>query len=143
MPDVDIGPVTDLPTDRCVAVADGRAVVVRTADDEVAAFHPNCLHKASELAGGLVVDDGKLQCPMHFWRFHVPSGVHTGGRGVLTAYPVSVSPDGRATVSIPEDGPAVSIREQLLARAKQWDREAPPATPTSKGRPCVEDRRPR
>ena len=142
----EIGPVEALPTDACVAVADGRAVAVRVGD-EVVAFHPNCLHRASSLAGGLVVrpdssgEQPKLQCPLHFWRYHLPSGVHTGGRGVLRSYPVTVR-DGRAFVDLPEAAPAVSVREQLLAHARNWDRDAAPQPRTSRGADCLEVRAP-
>ena len=122
MPDVDLGPATAVPTDRCIAVADGRAVALRV-DDQVLAFQPHCLHRASSLGEGRVVD-GKLQCPLHFWRYQLPDGLHTGGRGRLARYPVRIE-DGHAIAELPEPPPPTSLREQLLAHAAEWDRAAP------------------
>jgi len=140
VPDVDLGPATAVPTDRCVAVADGRAVALRV-DDEVLAFQPHCLHRASSLGEGRVVD-GKLQCPLHFWRYQLPDGLHTGGRGRLARYPVRIE-DGRAIAELPEPPPPMSLREQLLAHAADWDRSAPPGHASRpSGSACVEQRSP-
>jgi nitrite reductase/ring-hydroxylating ferredoxin subunit len=139
--EVDIGPVADVPTDRCIDVA-GRAVAVRVGD-EVVAYQPFCLHQQSSLAGGMVVAGPKLQCPLHFWRYHLPSGVHTGGRGALTTYPVRVE-DGHAIVSLPPPEPPMSLRERLLAHAKEWDRDAARPDAVAEDQPrgggCLEER---
>ena len=58
---VPIGRLDDVPTDRCIAVADGRAVAVRVGD-EVCAYRNRCLHQDSPLAGGWV-RDGVLMLP--------------------------------------------------------------------------------
>lgn len=118
------GPIADLPVDRCVAVADGRAVVARVGD-EVIAFENRCLHQDSPLAGGQV-KDGKLTCPLHFWRYRLPSGEHLGREGSLASYPVEVV-GGRVYVDVPPDEPVVSFREQMLAHAASWKARREPA----------------
>jgi nitrite reductase/ring-hydroxylating ferredoxin subunit len=118
MVEVDLGPVADLPEDRCVAVGDGRAVAVRVGD-EVRVFANRCLHQDSPLAGGIVLR-GDLVCPQHFWRYRLPAGEHPVG-GCLPSYPVHVV-DGRAVARLPEPEPVMSMRERLLAHAHDWDR---------------------
>ncbi|CAN5802909.1 hypothetical protein BH23ACT10_BH23ACT10_07190 [soil metagenome] len=118
---VSAGPLADIPTDRCVAIADGRAIVVRVGD-RVVAFANRCLHKASPLAGGRVIS-GRLTCPLHFWRYHLPEGEHVGGQGALSSYPVTTV-DGEVLVDVPEPEVPSSIRKQLLAHAREWDRDA-------------------
>lgn len=117
--EVDVGPVARVPTDACVAAADGRAVVVRV-DGQVLAFGSRCLHKDASLDGGRIVD-GKLQCPLHFWRYRLPAGEHLGGRGCLPRYPVRIR-DGHVLVDVPDPAPVGSIRERLLSHAHSWDR---------------------
>lgn len=118
---VPVGRVEDVPEDRCVAVADGAAVVVRRGE-EVLAFRNRCLHKDSPLAGGRVWDDG-LTCPMHFWRYRLPSGVHTGGRGALPSYATEIDDHGTVLVELPDAGPPMTMRERLLAHARDWERD--------------------
>lgn len=115
-----MGRVEDVPSDRCVAVADGAAVVVAV-DGQVVAFANRCLHQASELAGGRVFG-GALTCPKHFWRFRLPEGTHTGGRGVLPSYPTDVTESGEVYLQLPDPEPALSMREMLLAHAREWTR---------------------
>ncbi|WP_370328051.1 Rieske (2Fe-2S) protein [Euzebya sp.] len=118
--DVRVGPLADLPADRCIAVGDGRAVVVRV-DSDVVAFANRCLHKDSPLAGGRVFG-GALTCPLHFWRYDLPDGAHRGGSGRLPRYPTRVE-DGEVVVVLPDPPPAIGLREQLLARAREWSRD--------------------
>lgn len=144
--EVDAGRLADVPTDRCVAIGDGRAVVTRVGDD-VVAMRNRCLHRDSPLAEGRVLDRGAgaplLQCPQHFWRYELPTGEHTGGEGRLATYPVRVV-DGHVVVDVPPPPPAMSLRERMLAHARDWDRDAPPAPrATRRGDRCVEDRTPR
>ena len=115
-----MGPLDDVPPDRCVAVADGAVVVVRVGD-HVSAFRNRCLHKDSPLADGRVWD-GALTCPMHFWRYRLPDGAHTGGRGALPRYVTEVA-DGQVYVELPDPGPPQSMRERLLAHARDWERD--------------------
>ena len=119
---VSAGRFDDLPTDRCVSVGDGSVVVVRRGE-QVLASRSRCLHKDSSLDGGRV-RDGRLVCPQHFWSYDLPEGRHTGGRGVLPSYPVEVDPTGQVVVVAPDPAPALSMRERLLAHARDWERGA-------------------
>ena len=120
MPTVSAGDLEGLPTDRGVAIADGRAVVVRVGD-EVFAYRNECLHQASPLGGGLV-KDGVLTCPLHFWRYDAITGAKCGESGSrLESYPVEVV-SGSVTVQLPDPPPARSMREMLLAHAREWNR---------------------
>ena len=116
---ISAGRVADIPADRCVAVGDGRAVVVRVGE-RVVAFRNRCLHQDSPLADGRVLT-GRLICPMHFWRYHLPDGEHVGGGGRLPSYPVEVV-DGEAFVDLPPPAPSRSLRQIMLAHARDWDR---------------------
>ena len=118
---VRVGPVDWVPTDSCVAVGDGRAVVVRVGS-RVHAFRNQCIHQDSELHGG-IVRDGVLSCPFHFWRYKVETGELIGAQRQLPRYAVDVV-DGVAWVLIPDEAPPMPLRESLLARARQYDREA-------------------
>lgn len=120
MPTVDAGDLSDLPTDRGVAIADGRAVVVRVGD-EVFAYRNECLHQSSPLDGGLV-KDGVLTCPLHFWRYDAATGVKCGQPCLrLESYPVEVV-SGSVRIALPDPPPAQSMREFLLAHASDWNR---------------------
>lgn len=114
-----VGPLDGVPTDRCVAVADGRVVIVRVGD-EVVAIRNRCLHQASPLAGG-VVRGSTLSCPLHFWRYRLPAAEHTGGRGRLETYQTTIE-DGIVHVDVPDAPPEMSIRDQLLQHAREWTR---------------------
>jgi nitrite reductase/ring-hydroxylating ferredoxin subunit len=120
--DVDVGPASAVPADRCTAIADGAAVIVRVGA-EVVAFPNRCLHQDSPLADGMVFR-GQLTCPLHFWRYDLPSGEHVGRMGALERYPVAVGPDGRAVVTVPDPEPALSMRDRLLQHAREWERGA-------------------
>ena len=116
-----IGRVEAVPTDRCVAVGDGRAVVVRVGD-EVRAFQSHCLHQDSLLAGG-VVRNGVLSCPLHFWRYRITDGSLIGSKRSLESFPVEIV-DGEAFVLLPDAEPDIPLRQRLLDRARDYDRDA-------------------
>jgi nitrite reductase/ring-hydroxylating ferredoxin subunit len=117
---VEVGQADEIPRNRCVPVAGGRAVVAR-AGDVVVAFENRCLHDDSPLAGGWV-EHGVLTCPAHFWRYRLPSGERVGFPGeILVSYPVEVV-EGRVVVDLPDPGPARSMREVLLEHARTWRR---------------------
>ena len=118
---VPIGPVGDLPDDGCVAIADARAVVVRVGD-EVRAYRNRCLHQDSPLAGGWV-RDGVLSCPLHFWRYDVATGRVRGGTSCLERFDVEYE-HGEAVVVVPDEPPRRSLRDELLDRARGYDRDA-------------------
>jgi 3-phenylpropionate/trans-cinnamate dioxygenase ferredoxin subunit len=116
---IPIGPVGDVPTDRCVAVGDGLAIALRIGD-EVCAYRNQCLHQESPLAGG-IVRDGVLMCPLHFWRYDARSGRVTTGTTELERFPVEIV-DGEAVVLLPDERPRRSLREDLLERARTYER---------------------
>jgi nitrite reductase/ring-hydroxylating ferredoxin subunit len=116
---VALGPVAEIPTDRCLATADGRVVVVRVGD-QVCAYRNRCLHQDSPLDGGWV-RRGVLSCPLHFWRYDVATGQHRDGGGRLERFEVEVV-DGEAYVLLPPEPRPTSLREELLARAADYDR---------------------
>ena len=116
---IPIGPVGDVPSDRCVAVGDGLAIALRVGD-EVCAYRNQCLHQESPLAGG-IVRDGVLMCPLHFWRYEARTGRVTTGTTKLERFPVEIV-DGEATVVLPDERPRRSLRDELLERARSYDR---------------------
>lgn len=117
---VPAGPLDDLPTNRCVEIGDGRAVVVRVGS-EVYAYRNECLHQASPLAGGLV-KDGVITCPLHFWRYEAETGAKCGEPDLkLEAYPARIE-SGNIMVDVPAPPQAGSWRNALLDHAKEWDR---------------------
>lgn len=117
---IPLGPVAELPADECTAVADGRVVVVRI-DGEVRAYRNRCLHQDAPLAGGWV-RRGVLTCPLHFWRYDASTGELRNGVGCLDRFEVEQH-DGRAWVIVPDDAPARSLRDELLDRARAYDRD--------------------
>jgi nitrite reductase/ring-hydroxylating ferredoxin subunit len=117
---VPVGRVADVPDDRCVAVGDGHVVVVRVGG-ELRAFENRCLHQDSLLAGG-IVRNGVLSCPLHFWRYRVADGSLIGSKRSLPRFPIDVV-NGEAFVLVPDAPAPASLREQLLDRARQYDRD--------------------
>src|SRR5215468_6432301 len=52
------------------AIGDQSILVVRSAPDEVSAFHNACLHRGTRLASGTGrFAAGCIQCPYHGWRY--------------------------------------------------------------------------
>lgn len=116
---VPLGRVDEIPTDHCIAAAGDRVVVVRVGDD-ICAYRNRCLHQDAPLAGGWV-RSGVLSCPLHFWRYDVASGEHRNGDGRLPRFEVEVVGD-EAYVLVPRVTEPLSLRQQLLARARDYDR---------------------
>jgi nitrite reductase (NADH) small subunit len=118
---VRVGRLEMIPSDRCIAVGDGAAIVVRRGDD-VVAFSNRCLHQDSPLEGGWVHGD-ELTCPLHFWRYSLADGALAGSaRGDrLERLPTSFV-DGEIVVEVHDPPPAMSLRDRLLARASAYDR---------------------
>lgn len=117
---VAVGPIAEVPDTECMAVGDGRAVVVRVGD-ELRAFENRCAHQDSPIAGGLV-RNGVLSCPFHFWRYRVDDGRLIGSQRALQRFPVDVV-DGEAFVLLPDEATEVPLRRRLLDRAQAYDRD--------------------
>ncbi|MXX64344.1 MAG: Rieske (2Fe-2S) protein [Acidimicrobiia bacterium] len=120
MPIITVGPLEDLPTNRCVEIGDGWAVVIRLGDTAYA-YRNECLHQASPLSGGLV-KDGIVTCPLHFWRYQVETGTKCGSPELgLEQYPIRIE-DGIVSVDLPTPPPIGSWREMMLEHAAGWNR---------------------
>jgi nitrite reductase/ring-hydroxylating ferredoxin subunit len=114
-----VGPVADVPDDRCIAVGDGQVIVVRV-NGELRAFENRCLHQNSQLEHG-IVRNGVLSCPLHFWRYRVDDGSLIGSKRSLPRFPIDIV-NGEAFVLVPDPEPEVPLRQRLLDRARDYDR---------------------
>lgn len=95
-----------------------RVCVVATGDGEYVALLDRCPHRDIALSGG-VVRDRTLVCPGHFWRFELPSGARTDlPDRRATVYPTRVV-DGWIEALLPAPAAHQSMREWLLAQARQ------------------------
>jgi nitrite reductase/ring-hydroxylating ferredoxin subunit len=113
--------VAEVPTDGCLAVANGEVLLAQV-DGTVVAYHNRCLHTGLPLADGLV-RDGELTCPGHFWRYRLADGRRVNGtrRGALEPVPCEVV-DGVVHVGSAAAAPT-SIRELLRDHARTWQRD--------------------
>jgi pimeloyl-ACP methyl ester carboxylesterase/nitrite reductase/ring-hydroxylating ferredoxin subunit len=105
------------PLGRVVGPSDHRVCVIAKADGDHVALLDRCPHRDVALSGGLV-KDGTLVCPGHFWRFDLATGRRTDQPGcVATVYPTRVV-DGWVEAFLPPPAPELSMREWLLAQAR-------------------------
>lgn len=111
-----------VPSDGCLAVADGRVLLARVGG-RVVAWRNRCQHRDAPLDGGLV-RDGVVTCPRHFWRYDLATGRNLASGAPLDRVPVTVE-DGRVVVVPPTD-PPVDLRAMLLEHARTWSREPDP-----------------
>lgn len=100
---------------------DGLAACVSLADGQLHAIDDQCPHRAAALSGGLV-RDGVITCPGHFRRFDLRTGLCVGqpGESVRT-YECAVA-DGWVQVDLETPPPRRSMREILLAHARDEER---------------------
>lgn len=108
-----------------------RVCVLATDDGEYVALLDRCPHRDIALSGGMV-KDATLVCPGHFWRFDLRTGLRTDlpDRGA-TVYPTRVV-DGWVEAMLPPVQPRQSMREWLLAQAREGSpivRQARPVNP--------------
>jgi nitrite reductase/ring-hydroxylating ferredoxin subunit len=97
----------------------GDLVCVARTGDTLHGMLDRCPHREIRLSGG-IVRDGLLTCPGHFWRFDLTDGRRTDEPDqVLSLYPTRVTADGWVEVQVPEPEPALSMREWLLAQARE------------------------
>lgn len=113
--------VPDLPVGKVVGDSGqdrDRVCVVATEAGEYVALLDRCPHRDIALSRG-VVKDGRLVCPGHFWRFDLRTGDRTDlpERGA-TVYPTRVV-DGCVEAMLPPVKPPQSMREWLLAEARE------------------------
>jgi nitrite reductase/ring-hydroxylating ferredoxin subunit len=110
--------LADLRATGRLRIVDGsRSVLVLEVDGEVFAVDESCPHRGNSLGQG-VVRDGVITCPAHLFQYDVRSGARHDTRGDgLATYPVAVDGD-RVEVTLPDDVPALSMREILLAHAR-------------------------
>ena len=118
---VPVGPVADVPDDRCVAVGDGQVVVVRVGG-ELRAFENRCLHQDSLLAGG-IVRNGVLSCPLHFWRYRVADGSLIGSKRSLPRFPIDIV-EGVAFVLVPDVPSRDRFASNCSTGRATYDRDA-------------------
>lgn len=102
--------------------AEGCAVLVALVDGEVHAVEDACRHRGTALSGGLL-RDGIVTCPAHLWQYDVRTGRRHDTVGEsLPTYPVELV-GGTVEVTVPDAVAAPTLREILLAHARE-------ATPT-------------
>lgn len=95
-----------------------RVCVVQTGESEYVAMLDRCPHRDISLSGG-IVKDGTLVCPGHFWRFDLRTGERTDQPAHrATVYPTRVV-DGWVEAALPPVQPRLSMREWLLAQARE------------------------
>lgn len=95
-----------------------RVCVVRSSPGEYVALLDRCPHRDIALSNGLV-RDGTLVCPGHFWCFDLRTGRRTDlPERRATVYPTRVV-DGWVEALLPPVAARQSIREWLLAQARE------------------------
>lgn len=93
-------------------------VLVAIVDGEPHAVEDACLHKGAALSGG-VCRDGVITCPSHWWRYDLRDGRLQGSPDLrLPTYPCRLTQEG-IEVLLPDATPAPSLRETLLAHARE------------------------
>lgn len=109
------------PLARTVLAADGseaHVCVVVSPDDTPAVLLDRCPHRDIRLSGG-IVSEGELVCPGHFWRFDTRDGTRTDIAGEGARVHESRVVDGWVEALVPDPPAPVSMREWLLARARE------------------------
>jgi nitrite reductase/ring-hydroxylating ferredoxin subunit len=113
-------PLDDLVDDRPVRVVlDGQAILLAKHGGEPHAIGDTCPHRDTSLSGG-IVRDGYVTCPAHLRRFSLHDGSEPGASSpAVPVYPTRVSPDSWVEIEVPAQAPAPSLREALLAHARE------------------------
>ena len=97
---------------------DGHGILIAVVDGVPHAYEDACLHKGASLVGGACAN-GFLTCPSHWWRYDLRDGALQGSNGVhLASYPCRVTGD-MVEVELPEEKRPMSLREILLAHARE------------------------
>lgn len=109
---ISVGKVADIPSNTCLPIGDGRAIVV-CVGDEVRAYRNRCAHQDAPLANVPVLD-GVITCPVHQWQYRIADGSHTGSSHKLEPFPIEVFNGDLFVMMPPTD--SSGERERLLAR---------------------------
>ena len=97
-------------------------VLVALVEGTPYAVQDACRHRQASLATG-VIRDGVVTCPSHFFQYDLRTGARHDNEGEpLPAYPARVVGD-RVEVDVPDAAPAPSLREVLLAHAREAARQ--------------------
>jgi len=101
MPEVAIGPVTQIPPGegRNFLVAEKLLAVFHTREGGVFATQAECPHKRGPLADGLV-DAASVVCPLHDRIFAFATGQGLGNDCVIEVYKAHVDEHGIITVAV-------------------------------------------
>ena len=89
---IDVIPESDFPGDRTVVEYDGELIAIFKLDDGYYAINDECSHAEASLSEGEIVEDCKIECPMHGALFDIRSGKNVGFPAVIPvkSYPVKV-----------------------------------------------------
>jgi nitrite reductase/ring-hydroxylating ferredoxin subunit len=93
-------------------------VLVALVEGTPYAVQDACRHRQASLATG-VIRDGVVTCPSHFFQYDLRTGARHDNEGEpLPAYPARIVGD-RVEVEVPDAVRAPSLREVLLAHARE------------------------
>jgi nitrite reductase/ring-hydroxylating ferredoxin subunit len=89
------------------ARAGGRYLAVFLVKGRISVIDNECLHVASPLDGGAVVEDRMVVCPWHGWAYDLVTGEHLTSFGQRPGVRVNEAAvvDGVVRVQVPDDDP--------------------------------------
>ncbi len=103
---------------RITTSREGTAVLVALIDGEIVAYEDACGHRGNSLAQG-VLRDCIVTCPAHLWRYDLRTGErHDSPGSRLVKFNVEIIGD-EIVIDVPAPAPKLSIREALLAAARE------------------------
>jgi nitrite reductase/ring-hydroxylating ferredoxin subunit len=103
---------------RLTAHVDDVRVLIALIDGQVVAYEDACGHRGNSLAEG-VLRDCIVTCPAHLWRYDLRTGErHDSPGSRLMSFPLEIIGDD-IIVNVPPPAPTLSIREALLAAARE------------------------
>jgi len=86
-----------------------REVAVFRIGSEFAAIDARCPHQGAKLDGCRIDREGKIECPLHYWRFDVRSGqCDQSPAPPLGTYPIAMF-GGKLKIRVPVDADALGI----------------------------------
>ena len=103
---------------RVTTSSEGTDVLVAFIDGQVVAYEDACGHRGNSLAEG-VVRDCIVTCPAHLWRYDLRTGErHDSPGSRLMRFSLEIIGD-EIVVDVPPPAPTLSIRQALLAAARE------------------------